>query len=50
MVEATPPRRIVSSCSVNVIILAIGYSRRDVSGWRGLTGRGVQKNSRPIVD
>ena len=50
IVEATPLRLIMSSCSVNGMIFARGYSRREVSGWRGLTGRGVQKNSWPIVD
>jgi hypothetical protein len=48
-VEATPPRRIVSLCSVNAIILARGYSLM-LLGFKGSVGRGVTKNVRPAGD
>lgn len=49
IVDTTPPRRIVSLCSVNTVIFASGYSRGP-SEPSGLAGRGVTKNRRPGGD
>jgi len=48
-VEATPPRRMVSLCSVNVTSLARGYSLV-LLDFSGSVGRGVTKNVRPAGD
>jgi hypothetical protein len=46
MVEATPPRRMVSLCSVKGTILARGYSSALVES-RKLVGLGWKKKVRP---
>lgn len=47
--ETTPPRLIVSLCSVNETIFARGNSRGSL-GLRKFGGRGVKKNVRPGDD
>lgn len=44
--EATPPRRIVSLCSVKARSFDRGYSR-STSSLNGSADRGVKKNVRP---
>jgi hypothetical protein len=46
-VEATPPLRIVSLCSVNITSFTRGYSRSPF-GRNILAGRGVKKKVRPV--
>lgn len=46
IVDATPPRRMMSLCSVNARSFAKGYSSSESSPY-GSDGRGVRKNSRP---
>lgn len=47
MLEATPPLRIVSLCSVNDISFANGNSGFSF-GRRGSASRGVRKKTRPV--
>lgn len=47
--DTTPPRLIVSLCSVNETIFARGNSRGSL-GLRKFGGRGVKKNVRPGDD
>jgi len=47
LVEATPPLRMVSLCSVNATSFARGYSRSSF-GRVALTDRGVKKKERPV--
>lgn len=46
MTDATPPRRIISACSVKAVNLEIGYSRFDVVD-NTSAELGVTKNDRP---
>src|ERR1700685_4599477 len=46
-VEATPPLRMVSLCSVNATSFARGYSRSSF-GRVALADRGVKKKERPV--
>ena len=48
-VEATPPRRMMSVCSVNATSLARGYSLV-LLGFNGSVGLGVTKKVRPAGD
>jgi hypothetical protein len=49
IVEATPPLRIVSLCSVKDTILLRGYSNGELRSIE-LEGTGVKKKSRPAGD
>lgn len=47
IIETTPPRRIVSVCSVNGVNFAIGYSSSELDS-NGSIDPGVRKNKRPL--